>query len=270
MDERFEHLPQVAPAICLGAQPWVGRKDLRERGDTKDGTIQTLEVGAYASNWPGSGWAGEDGSDAFQADRTYILNSLQYRYDVVLDGIFVWSGETEDHSGLSTLTVEDVTIAGTSELKARYEVHLKSEFHATTGSECHIYTAPLNLTCEEISNTLLYAIEQSQGGVSGSRTSSGIEKKEVPLDFHFKEPSVQLDVFPNPASDQVKVQLSGDALEEDIKWTLVLVNSEGQEVLAKPFNGTSSQLDMAPLASGTYTVVVRSSDRTLQQRIVKP
>jgi hypothetical protein len=32
MDERFEHLPQVAPAICLGAQPWVGRKDLRERG----------------------------------------------------------------------------------------------------------------------------------------------------------------------------------------------------------------------------------------------
>lgn len=121
----------------------------------QDGTIQTLEVGASAPRWTGSGWAGEAGSDAFQPNRIYILNSLQYRYDVVLDNILIPSGITEDHSGLSTLTTEDVTIEGTSELKARYEVHLKPGFHATTSSECHIYTAPLNLSCDEVSEAQL-------------------------------------------------------------------------------------------------------------------
>ncbi|MBK6410530.1 MAG: T9SS type A sorting domain-containing protein [Flavobacteriales bacterium] len=243
---------------------------LTDPGNTKDGTIQTLEVGAYASQWTGSGWAGEDGSDAFEANHTYILNSLQYRYDVVLDNIVIPSGTTEDHSGLSTLTAEDVTIAGSSELKARYEVHLKPGFHATTSSECHIYTVPLNLTCDEISGAQLFSVQQTQGGASGYRSPTNTEKKEVPLDFHFKEFSIQLDVFPNPASEQVKVQLTGSALDGNAHWDLLLLNSEGKEILGQPFSGMSCALDMAPLASGTYTVVVRSSDRTLRQRIVKP
>lgn len=238
-------------------------------GNFQDSTIQVLQVGAYASQWTGSGWAGEPGNDAFQAYHTYVLNSLQYRYDVVLNGVVVWSGETEDHSSLSTLTAEDVTIAGSSELKARYEVHLKPGFHATTGSECHIYTTPLNLTCEEISDAQLRSVQQTEDGASGSRSSTR-EKKEVPLNFHFPESSVQLKVFPNPASGQVKVQLSGAAFNKPAKWNLLLLNSEGKEVLSLPFNGISCMLDMAPLASGTYTVVVRSNSQTLQQRIVKP
>ena len=31
MDERFIHLPQVAPAIYVGAQSLVGREELRQR-----------------------------------------------------------------------------------------------------------------------------------------------------------------------------------------------------------------------------------------------
>ncbi len=236
----------------------------------KDRTIQTLEVGAYACSHTGSGWAGEPGNDAFQPNRTYVLNSLQYRFDPVLDGVVVWSGETEDFTGISTLTAQDVVIGGNTEMKARYEVHLKPGFDATSGSECHIYTTPLNLSCEEISDAQLRSVEQSEESTSGSRSSTRTEKKELPLDFHFAAPSVQLQVFPNPASNQVKVQLFGSGVEETVNWTLLLLNSEGKEVLAQPFNGINCELDMAPLASGTYTVVARSPGRVLQQRIVKP
>lgn len=238
----------------------------------QDGTIQTLEVGAYASQWTGSGWAGEPGSDAFQANRTYILNSLQYRYDVVLDGVVVWSGETEDFSGISTLTAQDVVIGGTSELKARYEVHLTPGFEAVAGSECHIYTTPLNLSCEDISDAQLRSAEQSQGGESASRprSTTRIGKKEVPLDFHFAEPSVQLDVFPNPASTLAKVQLTGQAVGGDAHWELELLDSQGRKVLAKDVHGNNAMLDMSRLAPGAYTVLARTPAHTLRQRLIKP
>ncbi len=238
--------------------------------NTKDGTIQTLEVGAYASRWTGSGWAGEPGSDAFQANRTYILYSLQYRYDEVLDDIIIPIGTAEDHDGLSTLTTEDVTIAGTSELKARYEVHLKPGFHATTSSECHIYTAPLNLSCDEVSEAQLRSVEQTGQGNSNSYNSPRTDQEEVELNFHFEEPSFKLEVFPNPTSDEVRVQLSGSGLERGELWELILLNSEGQEVLKRTFGGSNCTLHMASLASGAYTVVARSPGRALQQRIVKP
>ena len=241
-------------------------------GYTKDGTIQTLEVGAYACSHTGSGWAGEPGNDAFQPNRTYVLNSLQYRFDPVLDGVIVWSGETEDFSGISTLTVGDVVIGGTSELKARYEVHLTPGFEAVAGSECHIYTTPLNLSCEEISDAELRSMEQTGQGSSSMHSTQHTpkEQEEVELNFHFKEPALRMDVFPNPTSNHVLVQLSGPVREIGENWELSLVTSEGQEVIKRAFNGTSYVLDMARMASGTYTVVVRSIDHSLQQRIVKP
>jgi len=195
---------------------------------------------------------------------------LQYRYDVVLDNIVIPTGTTEDHDGLSTLTTEDVTIAGTSELKARYEVHLKPGFHATTSSECHIYTAPINLTCEEVSDAQLRSVEQTGQGNNSSHNSSRTDKEEVELNFHFEEPSFKLEVFPNPTSDQVRVQLTGSGLEGVEIWELILLNSEGKEVIARTFDGSNCTLNMASLASGAYTVVARSPGHALQQRIVKP
>ncbi len=217
-------------------------------------------------------WSEGRWGDAFQPDRTYVLNSLQYRFDPVLDGVVVWSGETEDFSGISTLSAEDVVIGGTTELKARYEVHLKPGFEAVTGSECHIYTTPLHLTCEDISDAELRSMEQSgQPNSSTPGTPRMIKVEEaVELNFHFKESALRIDVFPNPTSDQVRVQLSGSGLEAEENWDLSLVNSDGQNVINQLIVGTSCTLNLTLLASGTYTVVVRSPGRTLQQRIVKP
>ncbi len=218
-------------------------------------------------------WSEGRWGDAFQPDRTYVLNSLKYRFDPVLDGVVVWSGETEDFSGISTLTAGDVIIGGTTELKARYEVHLTPGFEAVAGSECHIYTTPFNLSCEDVSDAELRSMEQTGQGNSSSHSTlraPEVKEKEVYLNFHFSEPTLRMDVFPNPTSDQVRVQLSNSGRETGENWDLSLVNSEGQEVIKRAFNGTSYVLDMPPLASGTYTIVLRSSDHSLQQRIVKP
>jgi hypothetical protein len=76
--------------------------------------------------------------------------------------------------------------------------------------------------------------------------------------------TAEFSVFPNPANDEVTINLAKEIGAYDI----YVVNSLGQNVLTKAFNGqTSIQLDLSSLASGSYTLIVRNETVSGVQRI---
>ncbi|MBL8011614.1 MAG: hypothetical protein JNJ64_13500 [Flavobacteriales bacterium] len=231
--------------------------------NTHDRTIQSLEVGAYASGWDGYGWAGPSFT---QPLINCTLKTLQSAYDVLLNGWTVPSGQAESFQGLSTLVAQDMTVQGTLDLKARYEVRARPEFHALLGSECHLYTEPLDLTCTEIDGADLRTPEAVAD--PGSYTHTNGPSRSIPLTFHLSSPKPRLLVSPNPAHDEVAILIADHGRCSE-PWMLQLLDEQGRTVRSQPCTDVQVLLDLTELSPGAYSVVVRVCGTELHERIIK-
>jgi hypothetical protein len=70
-------------------------------------------------------------------------------------------------------------------------------------------------------------------------------------------------VYPNPVKDVLNLEYSSDITEVRV------INLLGQEVLKQKTNATSAQLNMAPLATGTYIVNVQLGDVVKTLKVIK-
>jgi hypothetical protein len=113
-----------------------------------------------------------------------------------------------------------------------------------------------------------YSVEDADGNLllSGGEFASedgGTFAMEMSLGLNDYN-SADFSVFPNPAENEVTINLAKEIGAYDI----YVVNSLGQNVLTKAFNGqTSIQLDLSSLASGSYTLIVRNETVSGVQRI---
>lgn len=53
-------------------------------------------------------------------------------------------------------------------------------------------------------------------------------------------------------------------------WQLALMDADGREILKQPFASRTAILDLRTLASGSYTLLARSAELTLKERLLKP
>lgn len=79
------------------------------------------------------------------------------------------------------------------------------------------------------------------------------------------ENTIALAVFPNPATDQLKILLS----ENSAKATIHITDLLGKTVMNTNMEGTEKNLDISVLAPGTYLLEVRSNDKVKRERFVK-
>jgi len=74
---------------------------------------------------------------------------------------------------------------------------------------------------------------------------------------------VTFQVYPNPASDHLYVNLS------DGKYNLTIYNALGNVVLAKQVNGGLNTIDLSKLPAGLYIVDVTSNNYHATQKVLK-
>ncbi|QNJ98585.1 T9SS type A sorting domain-containing protein [Constantimarinum furrinae] len=74
---------------------------------------------------------------------------------------------------------------------------------------------------------------------------------------------LDLAVYPNPASNQVKITSSVSMNE------IIIYNTLGQELIRKSIDGTEIILDISELSSGIYLLSVFSGDASSTRRLVK-
>ena len=78
---------------------------------------------------------------------------------------------------------------------------------------------------------------------------------ELPAAVEILSPSSSLSIYPNPASNQLNINVSESLLGENYS----LYNSVGQLVLTNKIQSTQTTLDISNLAQGTYTFIVKGS-----------
>jgi hypothetical protein len=172
------------------------------------------------------------------------------------------SGVIKDFKGGISLTVENSDFAGNSDLTARQEINLKSEFHAANGSEVHIYPSETFPDCIDYSSYLM-----QKHGKSTTTINEDSNYNNNEIEIKFGKTGNTISVFPNPSSGIFSIRLNSKNYNDALK--LVKVYSPlGKEIYFSSINAKSYQLDLSSYPKGIYFILVNDSGKTYYQRLI--
>lgn len=197
---------------------------------------------------------------------TITLHFANPLYDATFDNEFINIGVAQNFTGLSTLTVSNTTVdgngttGGSSDMKARNEVHITSEFHAKQGSDVHIFTSETFIDCDDVGtfSPARSGFSESDNQIGGS----GIELK-------FKIPAsntVDALIIPNPNSGIFTVKLN--ISEDENKMTMVIKNLQGQLILETNVVGNEFLLNVSNVSKGIYFINIYSDQLNITKMFI--
>jgi hypothetical protein len=117
--------------------------------------IEDFRISAIGSNRLERGWPStmNPSSIGITTGQTYTLEKSAFTFNASVDGETVIGGTSENFQGKNTLTVSNTSVQpnAQSEFKAGNVIDVHFEFHATAGSEVHIYTTEVFPECFDFS-----------------------------------------------------------------------------------------------------------------------
>ncbi|MGB1577204.1 MAG: T9SS type A sorting domain-containing protein, partial [Flavobacteriales bacterium] len=75
------------------------------------------------------------------------------------------------------------------------------------------------------------------------------------------EAADMLNIYPNPASDVLRIQISANQI--GYVWVKDLA---GREVISSPLQGNTATLDLSAVPAGTYVIQVSNGETTQTQK----
>lgn len=174
------------------------------------------------------------------------LTKANLSFNGAISDYTVISGNSENFTGWNTLTTSDLVIenGATSDMYARTEVNIQTEFHAEYGSEVHIFLAESFPDCGNFS---AYKMPVNN---SGNYTVNESEKGEIELQFK-KPVSSFLLVSPNPGNGKYQIELN--LSESDVVMKRITVfDMTGRLVYSVLLNQKSFIIDLSSHPNGMY------------------
>jgi len=224
----------------------------------RDYAIIDLKIGSYGTEYQQFGfWDGA--TFGMEQIHTYQMHTFAERIDIVLDGIVITPPNQEYYEALVSLTANSVVVSGGADLKATYAVDLHDGFHATNGSEVHVYTEPLFITCSDIPfEGILHSAPTSNS--VGSGTTKSRNEQFIDLALHAATRPPILSVFPNPSAGLVLLDLVIPAGSESSSNVLVVRDQLGHEIHRQRMKEGRTELDMSGKAKGVYQLNVNGTN----------
>lgn len=92
---------------------------------------------------------------------------------------------------------------------------------------------------------------------------------ENPLDYSYVNNNDQVQIYPNPGSTELNINLDMPAQEINT-YTLSIIDVKGKTILSKKdLNENYFKLDVAQLPVGSYSVILQSAEQRIQNRWIK-
>jgi hypothetical protein len=113
-----------------------------------------------------------------------------------------------------------------------------------------------------INRATAYGFSLYEFEIYGSLSAARVASKSLLPDAS----SQVFNVYPNPAHDQITVQL-GAAWQQNSR--LVLINSNGKYIFSKPVSGATATLQLSSLPSGLYILKVSNAKGQIIKKIIK-
>jgi len=207
-------------------------------------------------------------------------------YDIII------TAQSETNISSSMISMEIIAGPNASALliptNESVEIELKSEFNWEASEEAtsyrlQIYTEPSldNEVFSTVTTTNSYTFEEAILGLNteyfwqvvsisdcGESLSNIFSFRTVLETATFDLGQTTIDIFPNPASDQLFIKLT-HPIQDDI--ALELVNLKGQRIVKQYLNaGTQNiNIDMSNLSAGFYLLKINTKEESFTDRIVK-
>lgn len=211
---------------------------------------ESIQYDAGSSSWPLNG-------------STVLIGRRRLYMDAVLTDHLIPLDAEELHMARSSLTLTTVVVAGdnnsggVADFKARDVVHVLDGFHAQRGSEVHLFTQPIFLQCGDVVSGMAQEVTGAQQKIEAKART--LPKR---LELSFDKPSLQMSIYPNPCSTQLRIVLAEGTGQ------CTVVSSVGAVVFTGGITG-SLNLDVSQWATGEYVVKVYNDDGEQATTITK-
>lgn len=144
---------------------------------------------------------------------------------------------------------------------SKAEVQLKDGFHAMSGSNFHAKIQ--DVACQSNINEFNYYKNNQNNELRYSQFQN---------DFIVNKLKNEFNIYPNPAKDLLNLTFTNNDIIDEKDLTIKIVNSMGINELESDFKfhiGTNNyNLNIENLQNGIYSVILKTSNSQLMQRLV--
>ena len=224
------------------------------------GTIDILKISAIGSSHevrsPGLGGTPVTNNEQFVLDRSL----LNYENTIASSPV----ASTTYQAGSILNVAGNITVPNTLtvDYKARSEVNISSEFHATTGSEVHIYCETTSAECSDFGTyrkSILPAV------VADNNTAS---KGEIEIRFKKTPPILDFAIQPNPNNGNFSLTVEQPADMQEVKGLMEVYTLLGTKVYSQQIASVSTDIDFSWLSKGIYYVRLKTEVKTISKKLI--
>jgi len=191
-----------------------------------------------------------------------ILNKSDFQSSIVISENVAF-GITKNFKGGMSLTIDNCIISGHSDLTARNEINVNSEFLADENSEIHIYPSE---TFPDCGNYSYFLIQKHFNHIAAnSENNSDNFEKEVEINFRIFDNKIT--IFPNPSHGLFSIKLNSKKENDEINLMKVY-DALGIEICFYQINNKNFQIDLSSLPQGIYYILAIASQKTFYQKII--
>ncbi|MCF8370728.1 MAG: cellulase family glycosylhydrolase [Bacteroidales bacterium] len=199
----------------------------------------------------------------------HTYNIKRYvQFDSLYSNHSIGLTQTEQVSAARTLTVSDVTvdgngsIGGEADFKALKSVKFLPGFHAKNGSNIHVHLGSSFPGCSNVpANAKSQLVNPSS---QGSQNNNHQELKEIQLQFKPVSDN-SFAIYPNPCLQYLSVE----SKNSDSKYTVVITDILGNELLRFVDLTQKSVIDLKNIQAGVYLIILFTDDKKVVSKIIK-
>lgn len=226
-----------------------------------DNRIVTLRANAAgAERVEAGGWWPFDDVQMTQNLNTINIKKVNFEYDGIINNEVVASGNTKNFKGFNSLTIKNSIINGISDITARNEININTEFHASSSSEVHAYLSEPFPDCADL-NGFMRTVNSTTG--NGSDITK--DEKRVELTFADNKQTV-ISINPNPNNGIFTIELTNRQSEDN--FNINIKNPLGESLKKLILSSNKLNIDLSSLPKGVYLIEFNSRASLQTKKII--
>lgn len=183
---------------------------------------------------------------------------VNFKYDGVFNGETISQSENKNLKGWNSVTVSNTTIDGISDITARQEININSEFQASNVSEVHIFPSDAFIDCDAVSG--FYRMVEN----NSTPTQLTNIQKEIEIDFK-KSVKPNVEIIPNPNSGVFTIEIFN---AENSLISISIKNPIGNDLDRFISLEQKISLDLRYFSKGIYFVEVIIGNNKIVKKLI--
>lgn len=187
------------------------------------------------------------------------LDKINFQYDGVFDNENIPVSTQKNIKGWNSITVSNTTIDGISDITAREEININTEFHASATSEVHIFPSDAFIDCDATSTYSRFASNNSV-----HEENQLTNHNEIEIRFS-KNKNCDFSIIPNPNNGTFSLEIY---CNENNVATVSIKSILGKEL--QKFSSTKDfiSLNLHDFPKGIYFVEAIIDNNKIVKKII--